>query len=464
MADINQTKTQLAHLSDAWKPPSIKNIGRMGLFASALLSTHLSAQTQAELAEQVVRLEQELASARMALAAAAEREKLALVPANQAEAQLAAEPSSSAPAKIRIGDLTIGGAIRANYVIGDYDNPNPAKPSRGGDGGNFELDVFRINLDYAHGPYSAKAEYRFYDGYNFLHTAWFGYTFEDQSQLQVGVNRVPFGPGAYGVSQSWFFDQHYYVGLSDDMDLGIKYTLQPGNWTIDLGYYLADEGQWRGASHDSARYSYDVVNELGDGYEERHQLNLRAIYHTQFGAIDADLGSSFQYGQLASQGTQSDGHHYAASLHAVFKWHEWTLAPQLSYYKYDVDSHLVQSGVMSDELIDFGAYDYAWPVAAEAWIPALSLSRYYETSRIAWLDSITPYIEYSSILKTADGQNDSELFILGAAWARGGWYIYTDLAFSNGNYFIGGDSFTTFGENPDDSWQSRFNVNFGYYF
>ncbi|MDQ8193753.1 hypothetical protein QEH59_04925 [Coraliomargarita sp. SDUM461004] len=436
----------------------------IGMLFIGSIPNIIGAQTKAELAQRVSQLEQDLAAARQALNAATQREQSALDRAHQAEEQLSATNTKLAPANIQIGNLTVGGAIRANYIIGDYDNPSPDRPSRGGDGGNFELDTFRINLDYISGPYSAKVEYRFYNTYNFLHTAWIGYTLEDESRLQLGVNRVPFGPGAYGVSQSWLFDQHYYVGLSDDMDLGIKYTFQPDNWTFDLAYYISDEGQWRGASQDSARYSYDVVNESGDGYQENHQLNLRAIYHTQLGNVDTALGGSMQYGHLASQGNQSDGAHYAGSLHAVLKWNDWTLAPQLTYYHYDVDAHRVQSGVISEELIDLGAYDFAWPVAAEAWIPAISLSRYYETPRIAWLDSITPYLEYSSIIKTAQGHNDSELFILGAAWAHGGWYIYTDLAFSNGNYFVGGDSFTTFGENADDTWQSRFNLNFGYYF
>ena len=49
---------------------------------------------------------------------------------------------------------------------------------------------------------------------------------------------------------------------------------------------------------------------------------------------------------------------------------------------------------------------------------------------------------------------------------EGGWYIYNDLAFSNGNEFIGGDS--SFGDrlgaNADNDWITRFNINFGYYF
>lgn len=450
--------------------PSHTWLNTIALLCLIGLSTQpCTAQTKAELAERVAQLEQELAAARKALNRATAqdapiaRSTQANVP--QSEAVSPTTPTDAAGSqKIRVGNFTLGGAMRVNYVIGDYNQPSPSQPSRGGDGGNFELDTFRLNLDYTNGPYLAKAEYRFYDGYNFLHTGWAGYTLKDESQIQVGLNRVPFGPGAYGVSKSWFFDQHYYVGLSDDMDIGLKYTFQSSDWTIDLAYYFCDEGQWRGASKDSARYSYDVVNESGDGYEERNQFNLRAIYHTQFGIVDAGLGTSLQYGQLISRGDQSDGSHSAASLHAVFEWQNWTLGQQLTYYHYEIDPYGTQSGTVSDALIDMGAYDFAWPVAAKAWIPAISLSRFYATERIAWLDSVTPYIEYSRIIKTESGHNDSELFIIGTAWARGGWYLYTDLAFSNGNYFIGDDSFTTFGENPDDDWQSRFNINFGYYF
>ena len=58
------------------------------------------------------------------------------------------------------------------------------------------------------------------------------------------------------------------------------------------------------------------------------------------------------------------------------------------------------------------------------------------------------------------------LVTLGAAWAKGGWYIYTEWAYSNGNEFVGGDKAfgDRLGANNDDEWQERFNINFGYYF
>ncbi|MCF8108085.1 MAG: hypothetical protein K9J81_03735 [Desulfohalobiaceae bacterium] len=75
-----------------------------------------------------------------------------------------------------------------------------------------------------------------------------------------------------------------------------------------------------------------------------------------------------------------------------------------------------------------------------------------------------PYVEYSSIFKEERDFKDSELFVVGSAGGRGGWYIYTELAYSNGNFFVGDKEFTHFGANPDDEWQKRFNINLGYYF
>lgn len=415
------------------------------------------AATEAELQKRIQQLQAELKAANTELKAV------------QAENKTLTESNirlSKADGPIQIGNLKVGGAIRANYTVGDYPVSSSGAASRAWeDDGNFNLDTFRVNLDYSNGPYSAKLEYRWYNGYNFLHTGWVGYTFEDDSQLQVGVNRVPFGPGAYGVSQSWLFDQHYYLGLSDDMDLGVKYSLTSGNWAWDMAYYFSDEGQYTGASRDSARYSYDIVNESGDGYEERNQFNLRGIYSLggSEGGMSTDLGFSLQMGELKSDGPQSDGDHYAASVHMINKWGNLKLASQLTRYEYDVDD---DQPLGTDKLVQYGAYDFPSTAAAEGWVPAVSLSYTYTTDNIDWLDYVVPYMEYSSIVKDESDFNDSEMFVIGLALARNGWYIYNDLAFSNGNEFVGGDSAfgDRLGANADDEWITRYNINFGYYF
>lgn len=416
-------------------------------------------QTVEQLQSRLKALQAELESTQAALAKAEQEKQLSNA---KLEELSRAEPTLEPDNKIRFGHLKVGGAIRANYAIGDYPEIGGASRSFD-DGGNFALDTFRINLDYENGPYLGKLEYRWYNGYNFLHTGWLGYQFDENRQIQVGVNRVPFGPGPYGISQSWFFDQHYYLGLSDDMDLGVKYHQSTDNWDWDVAYYVSDEGSYTGSSHQSARYSYDVVNESGDGYEERNQFNLRGIRHFQHGEVGTDLGFSLQYSQLKSRGSQDDGHHYALSGHMLNKWQAFTLATQLTYYRFDVDRN---QPLGTSKLVQMGAYDFPSTTAAEAWLPAISLSYRYDTDQLPWLDYVMPYVEYSVLLKQERDFNDSALATVGAAWASGNWYIYTDLSASNGNEFIGGDD--PFGErlgaNQNDDWQTRFNINFGYYF
>ncbi|MCY3955173.1 MAG: hypothetical protein OXF47_04165 [Nitrospira sp.] len=433
-----------------------------------------------------------------------------------------AEPAETAePKKSR---LKIGGAIRANYVYGDYHQrptyfdtgPDNTGDRRGRNVGGFMFDTFRINVDLDSGGSDGligKLEHRWWwylknPGYSALSKAWLGYTSEKSGTFKAGIVRVPFGPGPYGISSSWFFDQHYYVGLSDDRDLGLTWTNTFGNLTLDLGYFLQSEGHWEGgASRDSVRYSYDPVKwdiivdpQTGDaqylgwtdgetcdcGFQEEHQFNLRAIYATD---SLGEFGASFQYGMLkgTNVGADDDGAHYALSAHAKNQLSDFTLVSQISYYKFDIPDDTPWG---TGDLIPLGAYDFAWLTASEGWIPAINL-RYIgiDTSQIwpdwLWLhslkpDSITPYIEWSSIQKTGKdlkGNNfkPSSLWVIGASFSRGGWYNYIDWAISDGNLFVGNDFGTgnygniydtggTFGANMRGEWNQRFNINFGYYF
>lgn len=384
------------------------------------------------------------------------------------------------------GPLTVGGAIRANYTLGDYATDGSGAPQRGGGGGDFALDTFRINLDLAQDHWLGKAEYRWYQGYNFLHTGWLGFEKADLGRIEIGLNRTPFGVGPYGPANSWFFDQHYYVGLSDNMRLGIKYTRRFEDLTLDLGYYPASAPNGQGASDDSARYSYatvkDDVADIPGVYEETHQLNARAVYRIE--ALSTDLGVSAQWARLdADDARAGDSDAHALSAHSSTGIGPVGLKLQLTRYQYDADYQPGEDGVRpSNDLIVMGGYDFAWPVASEGLIPAVALS-YTVTGEGRWFDSITFYNDYSVILKDAsiNGRafNDSALNVTGMAIAKGGWYVYVDYAMSNGNYFVGdrddaygfGDdgafaqaAVGDFGSNFNDKWNGRFNINFGYYF
>lgn len=387
-------------------------------------------------------------------------------------------------AAIEIGPLDIGGAIRANYVNGDYVKDGTDAAQRGDNGGDFDLDTFRINLDLEYETIIGKAEYRWYSGYNFLHTGWLGLKLDENSQIIAGLNRVPFGVGAYGPANSWFFDQHYYVGLSDDMDYGVRYTRSMDALTLDLAYYLSAEDSFVGASEESARYSYDIVDNGSpySHYEERNQVNARGIYSLSDLPAPTDVGVSLQWGELKADETfAEDSDSYAASVHTKSTLGNWGLMLQLTSYQYDADykdSAVDADGMpLVDDLITMGAYDFAWPVASEGVIPAVALSYTWTPEKIEWIDSITFYNDYSIILKDGNAPsgaelNDSALNVTGMAIANDGWYIYVDYAYSDGNYFVGneGDDYSTiegvgdFGANGNDTWNGRFNINFGYYF
>ena len=389
------------------------------------------------------------------------------------------------PAEPKKSPIKVGGAMRVNYVYGTYgddDNPHP----RGEKIGDVDLEIFRLNADLDYNNIIGRLEYRWYDGYSMIHTAWLGYNLGDLGTVKAGIVRAPFGPSAYGVSTSWFFDQHFYVGLADDMDLGVTWNNTFDKLTLDVGYYpMSDPQLIKYGSLASSRYSYDVIKweekadakgnvEWGageNGFDEQHQFNIRAIY-----ALEniADVGVSAQYGLLkgTNVGDDDSGNHYAFSAHVKNSFADFTLYSQFSYYAHNITDETPWG---SGDLIPMGAYDFAWPIASEGLIPALSL-RYggIDTSSVSWIDSVTPYVEWSTILKTVDDYNASTLVTVGASWTvLGALYVYSDFALSDGNFFVGntGDKYGNIltgvnhvGANGNNRWHWRVNFNFGYYF
>ena len=419
------------------------------------------------LKQRIEQLEGELSEVRKKLAEAEAK--------NVAQASASEEPAVQPVHR----PVKIGGALGINYAYGDYNSGH----RRNEDVGDVDLDIFRLNADLDSDGWIGRVEYRWYDTYSMMHTAWLGYESDRYGTVKAGIVRVPFGPGPYGVSTSWYFDQHFYIGLSDDMDLGIRWTKSFGDLEVDLAYYLQDEGEWDGASRDSSRYAYDLVtwdqqasadgtlsaSDRENGFEEDGQLNLRMIYSTErFG----DLGTSLQYGWLKGKNIDDSGaDHFAISAHAENSFGDFTLLSQLSYYEFDITDDTPWG---TGDLIPMGAYDFAWLVASEGWIPAVSL-RYHglDTSGIPWIDSITPFIEWSTILKEQSDFNDSTLWSMGALMYWGQLYIYAELGISDGSIFVGdkGDDYGNIydgvgdvGANGNDRWNKRFNINARYYF
>ena len=154
------------------------------------------------------------------------------------------------------------------------------------------------------------------------------------------------------------------------------------------------------------------------------------------------------------------------ALHGKAEWKKWELLTQVTVYDYRPDYD--DDAGLSNDLVAMGAYDFAFPVASQGVLPSAALAYTIEPD-IDWIDTITFYENFSVILKDGEDEfgrdlKDSALNVLGCSIARGPWFIYVDWAFSNGNYFVGDKSFTNFGANRDQDWQSRVNMNIGIYF
>lgn len=416
------------------------------------------AEDTAALQRRIAALEAELAAARAELAA-----RPASVPAGEVTDEKSTVPPPPVSAKSRLrGRWTLGGAIRANWTLGDY-RTGSRGPSRGGHGGDFSLDTFRLNVGYQREPFFVAAEYRWYPGVNFFHTLEAGWRWGEQCELKAGLTRVPFGVGPHGPANSWFFDQHYYVGLADDMDLGVAYRTTRGGWTLEVAGFGRAEPSFRGSSNVGARYSFDLVDARGaanyfgnrepTGYEERGQVNLRVTRRWQTNGMTTDLGVSAQYGRLSGWTDTASAGNHAVAVHGLSRHGPWTLMVQGTRYDYGADTPHISGGF----------YDYTTDIATQGGLLAAALS-YTWSEPVGWLDAITFYHDHSRLLKSAAGFRDSTLNVLGMALARSGWYIYVDWAYSDGNEFVGDFRAGMWADNVSRTWQSRYNINFGHYF
>ncbi|MFA8435046.1 MAG: hypothetical protein ACEPOZ_11065 [Marinifilaceae bacterium] len=358
--------------------------------------------------------------------------------------------------------LDLGGALRFNYRYKAWDENSKEV------GGDAVLDVFRINAKATYSKLFLDAEYRFYPsdfGGGMLHHGFIGYKFDEKTQLQLGVNQVPFGILPFA-SHSWFFNLPYYVGLEDDYDTGIKFVHQNKNWDFALAWYKNAEGgrSWNTFSNgesgygvDPARYSYDLAGDM----EETGQGNARVAYKFN----THEVGFSGQYGRFLNHATGKKQSHYALAAHYHGKF--------LAQKQLDVKLEAVQykyNGLDQKE-ITMAAYNYTYDIATEAAIFSGGLAY---TIPVEWgpIESVQFYENYNYMLKQESNMNDSQMNVVGMLITAGPIYTYVDYASGKNHDWLGpwgafGEEANRYGlgqgaKNPE--WHSWFNINIGYYF
>lgn len=350
--------------------------------------------------------------------------------------------------------ITVGGAIRTNYSYTSYED---GSRNRGGD---FDFDIFRLNLSGQINDIQLNAEIRFFQYMTAIKYAYLGYDFAEDWQAQVGITKVPFGNAPYN-SHNYFFSANYYVGLEDDHDLGVLFKRKiADNWQLDLGFFKNDElGGVDGYVDDrSDRYSYDVVGfrdveegvyaEPANPIGEYNTFSGRYAYHMEHDGGSTEVGLSALSGGL-HDGVDRAGDYYAWALHLNSNFGRWNLQLQHGEYDYDIDNV---------NRMAVGAYAFYDSIAAESTMTSANIAY---SLPVTWgpVNNLQFYNDYSIIYDKSDDTANTWMNVTGMSMAAGAFFTYFDFVNARNQPFIGGSV-----AGDSDETEQRFNINIGYYF
>ncbi|MFO8000764.1 MAG: hypothetical protein R6U46_05935 [Marinilabilia sp.] len=353
--------------------------------------------------------------------------------------------------------VDFGGAVRYNILNQSWsdDKTDP----------QFTWDTWRLNVDARTAGVDLSFEYRFYPtsgNSHFLHHGWLGYGFSDDLYMKLGVSQVPFGITSFA-SNSWWFQIPYYVGLEDDYDMGIKFDYTGiDNLELNFAYFHQAEpngGVSSGLDPNASRYSYDITGfEDGDAVmREGRQINLRAAYNL---TDDVEVGLSGQFGKnFYGENNEDSESSNALAAHLVADFGDG-FNFKGEYISYDYGA---KEGGDDVDVVQMGAYGYNYNVAAKAdiWVAGLAYSIPVEWGPIS---NVQPYVDYSVISKDVSNFESSQHLVPGMLITAGSIYTYVDYAMGKNNAWLGSWTNGLAAGDPDAEWESRFNINIGYYF
>jgi len=335
--------------------------------------------------------------------------------------------------------VDVGGAVRFNYAWLDYGTTD-----------GIALELLRADLKAGAGPLSFSAQYRWYDDFDAIHHAWLGWQFTDATQLQAGIQQVPFGllPAA---SHSFWYGSGYYLGIEDDYDPGLVLSHRHSAATTwQLGWFAGDE---YGDAQRHDRYSFDVASTDALPYRERGRVHARLEHTTGTAQHPLLIGASAWYGRLQDTTNGQRHRQYAAALHAQWQHAGWTAQLQWARYRHDVPG----------QRIALSAFQAPFEVAAHADVPTANLA--YDFGAVGRLEQLTCYNNLSMTrpLGSQPGLRNSWQNVTGCSLHKGPMVTYVDWIAGNNMWFAGGPGIGIDDGSPS-RWHSRLNVNIGFYF
>lgn len=422
-------------------------------FIAALLVLFFSAPTIAEQSTEIEQLQNELEQLQIRID---ELEKRTHVEA-EGDPQMASQlEQQDEAAGIEVEEkaepnLKIGGALWINYANQDWLGTNQGK--RG-----LRFDNLRLTIDGDYDKFLMSAQYRWYNYTEVIHHAWFGYQYEDDNRVELGITQVPFGILPFASHNFWFMIP-YYVGLEDDYDAGIKWhNATLGNWTLDLAFYLNEE---YGDATNLDRFSTDVIRVGDQQNEERNQFNARLAYDWKHqNKSHTELGLSGRYGDLDNRTTGRTGDYWSTAVHANAFLGPWNLMLEGMRYEYNPENPV---GV-SNDLVLMGNLGSQRLVAAKADIYVANIA--YDFGAVGWkINRLNCYNNYSYMNKAEDSFLDSEINDTGCLVTMGPFWIWIDYILGKNAWYLNdSEASSGFGAGGTDKWEQRFNVNFEWYF
>ncbi|MFK0344269.1 hypothetical protein ACIQT6_11420 [Pseudomonas asiatica] len=363
-------------------------------------------------------------------------------------------------------NLDLGGAIRARV---DYDPDEDIK--------KFNFDTIALSAQYNSSSFIGAARYWFYGkawpyqytdkigDISFAEFAWLGYKFNEQSQIQIGLNQIPFGLQPY-FGSTFIESLGYLIGLEDVSMIGAKYIQKSDDWDFQLGYYLRPAWQGKGTSDGGATYSNVIAKsdsyvENGTNNREKNTVVGRLTKSITLGGWQTELGASGYSGSLKNNDTNGSGRRNAISLHAAGKKGKWGV--QLLAARQVISP----SNPNNDEMITFGGYDTTFNVASRGNLYVGDLSYDIEGSYIYGLiNNVKIYTNYSKFDKDKSSFRDSQRAVLGLAYYIGDHLLITNewLFGKNDPYVGASDYLQSLGKGGSDQWENQLSVNIGYYF
>ena len=346
-------------------------------------------------------------------------------------------------------EIKIGGALRTNYSFKDYDDQNKDKD------GEFGFELFRLNADIDYKDIFLSVEYRWYGDFNAIRYGYFGYHINNNTTVQIGINQVPFGIDPYA-SHSFWFNATYYLGFEDDYDAGIKLIYDDDSWNIQAAFYKNPE-YINSARY--GRYSFDLVTDDIQTNEEINQLNLRTIYKWKpKNDLSMNFGLSVEYGKIYNQTTNNKGDRHAFAIHNNTFYKNWNLHLQWIDYEYSPKN----PEEISAKSIQFGAFMYPFMVTSKANVYTFNLSKDININS-KYIDKISLYGNYSLVSPKQNYGSNSTQIVFGSTVIKRGLYAYFNYIIGQNMWFSGGPGIGQ--KHPDDEiWNSRLNINLGYYF